>query len=74
MLQLTSAHSYHCDALDITQCSILGTCSLYENCAHWCVDMTAPGGAVCADSPVKAVEGRGQPEVAWDNDASSKYM
>jgi hypothetical protein len=44
-------HSYHCEALDIFQCSILGSCLLYENCAHWCTDLEAPTGAVCADAP-----------------------
>jgi hypothetical protein len=63
--------SYHCEELDITQCSILGSCSLYENCPHWCVDLTAPGGAVCADTPPKDIKSRG---AAYDNDASAKYM
>jgi hypothetical protein len=66
--------SYHCGTLDIYQCSILGSCSLYESCMHWCIDLEAPGGAVCADAPPKDVETRDEPNVAWNNDAEGKYM
>jgi hypothetical protein len=51
-----TACSYNCQALDIYECNILGSCLLFENCAHWCVDLTAPNGAVCVDAPPTSVE------------------
>jgi hypothetical protein len=53
---IITVSSYHCEALDIHQCSILGSCSLFENCVHWCIDLEAPGGAVCADAPPHGFE------------------
>jgi hypothetical protein len=41
---------------------------------HWCIDLEALGGAVCADAPPEDVETRGEPAVAWNNDAAGKYM
>jgi hypothetical protein len=65
---------YHCEQLDIYQCSILGSCSLYENCKTWCIDLTAPGGAKCADAMPNAIAARGAAGIVWDNDATGKYM
>jgi hypothetical protein len=50
--------SYHCEELDIHKCNILGSCILFENCAHWCIDLTAPTGAVCGDAPPNGVGAR----------------
>lgn len=52
--------SYHCEELDISKCNILGSCTFFEHCEHWCVDLTAPGGAVCADGPPEHIETRGE--------------
>ncbi|KAF1916811.1 hypothetical protein BDU57DRAFT_548437 [Ampelomyces quisqualis] len=69
-----NTYTYHCEALGITQCNVLGSCTLYENCAHWCVQLSAPGGAVCADAPPKSVEARADPGVSWQNDGKHRYV
>jgi hypothetical protein len=63
--------SYQCEALDISQCDVYGSCIIYENCAHQCVDLKAHSGAVCSDAPPKHVKARG---AAWENDAASTYV
>lgn len=72
MRLILKCSSYHCEALGIIKCTVLGSCSLYKHCAHWCVDLNAPGGAVCADGALESIEARG--ETQWDDDATSKYM
>ncbi|KAF2036266.1 hypothetical protein EK21DRAFT_106370 [Setomelanomma holmii] len=59
-------YRYHCEALDIYKCGVLGSCSLYEDCKTWCIDLTAPGGARCADAPPKAVEARAEKTTTSD--------
>jgi hypothetical protein len=63
--------SYHCEALDILQCNLDGSCTIFQNCAHRCINLNAFGGAVYDDEPPKYIKARG---AAWDDDKASIYL